>query len=100
MISAELTIIPIGTSETSLSKYVAVAVAALDKTGIKYKLSGMGTLLETENLDELFEALKVAHEAVFRDGVNRVVTSVKIDDRRDREKTMDDKVLSVEKKLK
>jgi uncharacterized protein (TIGR00106 family) len=56
--------------------------------------------LETENLDELFEALKVAHEAVFRDGVNRVVTSVKIDDRRDREKTMDDKVLSVEKKLK
>ena len=98
MISAELTIIPIGTSETSLSKYVAVA--ALDKTGIKYKLSGMGTLLETENLDELFEALKVAHEAVFRDGVNRVVTSVKIDDRRDREKTMDDKVLSVEKKLK
>ena len=97
MISAELTIIPIGTSETSLSKYVAVAVAALDKTGIKYKLSGMGTLLETENLDELFEALKVAHEAVFRDGVNRVVTSVKIDDRRDREKTMDDKVLSVEK---
>ena len=71
-----------------------------DKTGIKYKLSGMGTLLETENLDELFEALKVAHEAVFRDGVNRVVTSVKIDDRRDREKTMDDKVLSVEKKLK
>ena len=100
MISAELTIIPIGTSETSLSKYVAVAVAALDKTAIKYKLSGMGTLLETENLDELFEALKVAHEAVFRDGVNRVVTSVKIDDRRDREKTMDDKVLSVEKKLK
>ena len=53
--------------------------------------------METENLDELFEALKVAHEAVFRDGVNRVVTSVKIDDRRDREKTMDDKVLSVEK---
>ena len=43
----------------------------------------MGTLLETENLDELFEALKVAHEAVFRDGVNGMVTSVKIDDRRD-----------------
>ncbi|MDD3753412.1 MAG: MTH1187 family thiamine-binding protein [Methanobacterium sp.] len=100
MISAELTIIPIGTSETSLSKYVAVAIAALDKTGIEYKLSGMGTLLEAENLDELFEALKVAHEAVFRDGVNRVVTSVKIDDRRDREKTMDDKVRSVNEKLK
>lgn len=99
MISAELTIIPIGTSGTSLSKYIAVAVAALDETGIKYQLSGMGTLLEVETPDELFDALKVAHEAVFKEGVNRVVTSVKIDDRRDRERTMDDKVRSVEEKL-
>lgn len=99
MISAELTIIPIGTSGTSLSKYVAVAVAALDETGIKYQLSGMGTLLEAETLDELFDAVKVSHEAVLKEGMDRVVTSVKIDDRRDRDRTMDDKVRSVEEKL-
>lgn len=99
MISAELTIIPIGTSGTSLSKYVAAAVAALNETGIKYQLSGMGTLLESENLDELFDAIKIAHEAVFKEGMDRVVTSVKIDDRRDRDRTMDDKVRSVEEKL-
>lgn len=99
MISAELTIIPIGTSGTSLSKYVAVAVAALDETGIKYQLSGMGTLLEAETLDELFDTIKVAHEAVLKEGMDRVVTSVKIDDRRDRDRTMDDKVRSVEEKL-
>lgn len=100
MISAELTIIPVGTSGTSLSKYIAVAIAALDGTGIKYQLSGMGTLLEAETPDEIFNALKVAHEAVLKEGVNRVVTSVKIDDRRDREKTMEDKVQSVKEKLK
>ena len=99
MISAELTIIPLGTSGTSLSKYVAAAIAALDETGIKYQLSGMGTLLEAENPDELFDAIKTAHEAVFKEGVDRVVTSVKIDDRRDRERTIEDKVRSVEEKL-
>ncbi len=99
MISAELTIIPIGTSSTSLSNYVAAAVAALNESGIKYQLSGMGTLLEAENPDELFDAIKNAHEAVFKAGMDRVVTSVKIDDRRDHDRTMDDKVRSVEEKL-
>jgi uncharacterized protein (TIGR00106 family) len=99
MISAELTIIPIGTSGTSLSKYVAAAIAALDSAGIEYQLSGMGTLLEAENPDELFDAIKVAHEAVFKEGMDRVVTNIKIDDRRDRQRTIDDKVRSVEKKL-
>jgi len=99
MISAELTVIPIGTPGTSLSKYVAAAVAALDEAGIKYQLSGMGTLLEAENPDELFCAIKIAHEAVFSAGSERVVTSVKIDDRRDRDQTMTAKVRSVEKKL-
>ena len=41
MISAELTIIPIGTSGTSLSKYIAAAVSALDKMGVKYSITGM-----------------------------------------------------------
>lgn len=99
MISAELTIIPIGTPGTSLSEYVAAAVAAMDEAGIKYQLSGMGTLLEAGNPDELFDAIKIAHEAVFNAGSERVVTSVKIDDRRDRARTMADKVRSVEKKL-
>lgn len=99
MISAELTVIPIATPETSLSRYVAAALAALDEAGIKYQLSGMGTFLEAENPDELFDAIKIAHEAVFKAGSQRVVTSVKIDDRRDRDRTMADKVHSVEKKL-
>jgi uncharacterized protein (TIGR00106 family) len=99
MISAELTIIPIGTSETSLSSYIAAAIASLESTGIKYQLSGMGTLLEAETPDELFKAIKTAHEAVFMEGVDRVVTSVKIDDRRDQLRTMEDKVRSVKEKL-
>lgn len=100
MISAEITIIPIGTSRTSLSRYVAAAVSALEETGINYELSGMGTLLETETPEELFKAIEAAHEAVFREGAQRVTTSVKIDDRRDVERSLKDKVSSVERRLK
>jgi uncharacterized protein (TIGR00106 family) len=99
MITAEITIIPIGTGSTSLSSYVAAAVDALDKKGVKYQLSGMGTQIEAESPQELFEAIQTAHEAVFAQGAERVSTSVKIDDRRDANRTLADKVSSVEKKL-
>jgi uncharacterized protein (TIGR00106 family) len=100
MITAELTIIPIGTSGTSLSKYVAAAVNALDTNGIKYELTGMGTLLESNDFEKIFIAIRAAHEAVFNEGANRVATSIKIDERRDTERTIVDKVSSVNQKLK
>jgi uncharacterized protein (TIGR00106 family) len=100
MITAELTIIPIGTSGTSLSKYIAAAVAALDSTGIKYELTGMGTLLESNDLEKIFIAIKSAHEAVFSVGAERVATNIKIDERRDLDRTIEDKISSVKSKLK
>ena len=100
MITAELTIIPIGTSGTSLSKYVAAAVSALDSDGIKYELTGMGTLLESDDLEKIFTAIKTAHEAVFNTGAERVATSIKIDERRDEDRTIKDKVSSVTQRLK
>jgi len=99
MITAEVTIIPIGTSNTSLSDYVAAAVRALDKNGIKYELTGMGTLLESEDIDLVLNAIKEAHEAVFKIGAKRVSTSVKIDDRRDKKHTISEKVGSVNRKV-
>lgn len=99
MITAELTIIPVGTSGTSLSKYIAVAVEALNKNGIKYELTGMGTLLECDSMETLFNAINDAHEAVFNAGIERVATSIKIDERRDLDKTIADKVSSVKQKI-
>jgi uncharacterized protein (TIGR00106 family) len=100
MITAELTIIPIGTSGTSLSNYIAAAVTALDKNGIKYELTGMGTLLESNDLEKIFIAIGEAHDAVFDEGAERVATSIKIDERRDTDRTIADKVSSVTQKLK
>ena len=99
MITAELSIIPIGTSGTSLSDYVAAAVNAIDENDIKYELTGMGTLLESDDLEKLFNAIKDAHEAVLKKGAERVSTSIKIDDRRDKDRSISDKVNSVNQKL-
>ena len=99
MISAELTIVPVGTCDTSISKYIAAATSALDNKGVKYEITGMGTLIETDNPDKLFGAIKAAHESLFKEGAQRVETHVKIDDRRDTEKTMDEKVGSVKQKM-
>lgn len=99
MISAELTIIPVGTSKTSISKYIAAAVSALEKTGIKYEISGMGTIIESDDPEKLFDAVKKAHESVFAEGADRVATSLKIDDRRDKESSLKEKVRSVKEKM-
>jgi uncharacterized protein (TIGR00106 family) len=99
MITAELTIIPIGTHETSLSEYIAAAITALDSIDIKYELTGMGTLIESDSLDKVFVAIAAAHEAVFNAGAERVATSIKIDERRDVNKTIKDKITSVTQKL-
>jgi uncharacterized protein (TIGR00106 family) len=82
-----------------LSKYISAAVIALDRDGIKYELTGMGTLLESDDLGKIFTAITAAHEAVFKQGADRVATNIKIDERRDVEKTIEDKVSSVTQKL-
>ena len=73
------TITPIGTKDTSLSKFVAAALRALKEKRIKFELTPMATILEADSLDEIFSAVKAAHEAVLNMGVKRVVISINID---------------------
>jgi uncharacterized protein (TIGR00106 family) len=95
MVIAELTVVPLGTESTSLSSYVA----GCHQDIVKYRLTPMGTILEGE-LDDIFEITKKMHEVPFENDAFRVITNLKIDDRRDKEAAMDKKINSVEKKLK
>ena len=52
----------------------------------------MATVIETENLDELFIAVKDAHNAVIKTGTKRVITELKIDDRKDKNVTSESKL--------
>lgn len=99
MAIVEFTIVPLGTKETSLSKYVADCHKVLEsEKNIKYQLTPMGTIVEGD-LDLILNVIKKMHEVPFEKGALRVSTSIKIDDRRDKTSTMEGKVESVKKKL-
>lgn len=101
MITADFGIVPIGSEGTDLGEYVSVAVQAIKDSGLSYELTGMGTQIEARDLDELYEAIKTAQEAVFKIGANRVYTVIKIDDRRDKkDRGLQDKVVTVNKMIK
>ncbi|AEF94736.1 protein of unknown function DUF77 [Desulfotomaculum nigrificans CO-1-SRB] len=99
MAVVEITVIPLGTESTSLSKYVAGCLQVLQQAGdIKYQLTPMGTVIEGE-LTKVLELVRQMHEQPFMAGAQRVNTIIRIDDRRDKQATMEGKVRSVEAKL-
>jgi len=99
MAIAEVSIVPLGTKTPSLSKYLARAFRALrDEKNIKYELTSMGTIIEGD-LGEILRVVRNMHEDAFGDEIMRVITTVKIDDRRDKTLTMRGKVESLLKEL-
>lgn len=99
MVVCELTLVPIGTENTSVSKYVAGALDAIEEIEeIKYELNPMGTVIESPDLPTLYRALEKMQESVFKNGAGRVYSVIKIDDRRDKERSFKEKIKSVEEK--
>lgn len=93
---ADFSIVPIGEGQTSVGRYVAAAVKAFkDIEGLDYEVTAMGTILSAKDLDTVFAAVKQAHDAVMGMGVKRVESTLRIDDRRDKPRTADDKVKAV-----
>ena len=92
MLICELICSPVGEG-VSVSKWVKRAIDALRELDyIRMETHPMGTVFETSSLDNALAATKVAHEAIFEDGAKRVVTQLRIDDRRDSDRKMEDKV--------
>jgi len=96
---AEVTIVPLSSASPSLSTYVAEVEKVLKNfPRLKSMLTPMSTILEGE-MDDVLEAVKAMHEAPFRLGALRVSTTLRIDDRRDKELTMAGKLAAVKSKL-
>jgi len=94
---AEVSIIPVGTGDTGLSRYIAACLEVLEgRKDITYRLTAMGTIIEGP-LDKVLEVIHEMHEVPFSKGASRVVTSLKIDDRRDKPSTITGKIESVMK---
>jgi uncharacterized protein (TIGR00106 family) len=97
MAVAEVSVVPVGTGSASISDYVARAFKIVKQSGLKYELSSMSTNLEGE-VPRILEVVQRIHESAFEQGAVRVLTSLKIDDRRDKSLTMEGKRAAVVKK--
>ncbi len=99
MAVAEISVIPIGTGSPSISKDVAGAVSVLrSEEKLKYELTSMGTIIEGD-VEDILRVTGRMHQAVLDGGAQRVVTTIEIDDRRDKPLTISGKVESVRKRL-
>ena len=90
----ELNVTPI--RKGSMSAELAKAIEALDEFDVSYESNPMATIMEADDVGTLFAAAQAAHEAVDED---RVITTLKIDDKRTTTAPASEKVDSLEERL-
>jgi len=76
---------------------VAGIIDIVDKSGLPYQLTSMGTIVEGE-WDEVFALIKDCHRAMRREA-GRVLTRIAVDDREHAKGRLKGKVADVEKTL-
>jgi uncharacterized protein (TIGR00106 family) len=95
-IHAEISIFPIGTN-----KEVTAAFDAIRETkGIKTaKLTPMGTQVEGSDIRAVLNSIEAAHQAVKSTGAKRIMSTIRIAERLDVYRSLEDEVKSVTEKL-
>ena len=99
MATADLTVIALGRADATRPAYIAEIqrrLAAQDR--VRYAMHAMGTSLEGTTAD-ILAVVGELHAVPFELGIPRVYTVLKLDERRDREQTLEDKVASVRRLL-
>ncbi len=96
MILLEFSMYPTDKGE-SVSEYVARSIDIIDKSGLSYKLTPMGTIIE----GEYGEVMKVVQDcfSLMSSDCNRVAVNIKIDYRKGKSGRLDSKIESVERRL-
>ena len=91
---ARLEITPI--REQHMSEEIARAVTELEDFDVEYEITPVGTVIEAEDVGEIYDAAKAAHEAV---DVERVITDLEVDDHRPRDQHAESRVEAVEREM-
>ena len=96
MAIVEVSVVPVGPAGASISRHVAHCLDILEESGLAYELCPMGTVIEGD-LTSILTAVQAMHDGTFGGDVVRVLTSIRIDDRRDKELTMAGKLAAVQR---
>ena len=94
---AELTVIPLGGPSPSVGAFIAEIQKHLaTEDRVKWEMSAMGTTMEG-SVEDLFAVAAKLHSIPFEHGIPRVYSILKLDERRDKQMSMQDKVDSVQR---
>jgi uncharacterized protein (TIGR00106 family) len=93
-----ISVTPVGTASTGVGDFVAEAVRVIRRSGLRYELNAMHTVVEGD-VAALMALVGQIHAALFARGARRLSTVIKLDDRRDAPSTIEGKVRSVEQRM-
>jgi uncharacterized protein (TIGR00106 family) len=82
----------------SVSEYVSKIIKMIDESGFAYKLTPMGTIIETTSMSDAMEIVQKAY-ACLEPYSNRVYSSIKLDIQKNRQNRMHSKVASIKQKI-
>ena len=82
---------------SSVSKQVAKIIDAIDKSGVPYQLTPMGTIIEASSMKEALGIIELAYEQL--EECDRVYSSLKFDIRKNSQNRLKTKIESIENVL-
>jgi len=96
-VTSEIAIFPIDKG-TNLSKYVGEVVDMIKNSGFSYKLNAMGTVYETDTIDEALQVISDAYK-LLEPHSERVYCTAKFDIAKNKKDRINGKIESVENKI-
>ncbi|MES9990508.1 MAG: MTH1187 family thiamine-binding protein [Candidatus Thiodiazotropha sp.] len=94
----ELSIFPLDRGE-SVSAEVSQVVKMIKNSGVAYRLTAMGTLIETSNIADALTIVEKATGLLHDIGSQRVYAAIKIDSRPERKHGLQEKLRSIKQKI-
>ena len=94
----EFSIFPTDRGE-SVSAYVSEVIAMIRESGLEYRLTPMGTIVETERLDHALKLIEQAENILTRQGCHRIYAAIKLDIRAGRDGGLKQKITSIEERI-
>lgn len=83
----------------SISAEVSEIIDMIRSSGHEYRLTAMGTVIETANIRAALELVEKAYQCLENSGCSRVYASIKMDIRKGKSNRMIQKIQSVENKI-
>lgn len=83
---------------TSVSPYVSRIIEMIRESGTTYQLTAMGTIIETETVDQALEIVRKSY-ALLENDSDRIYSSLTFDIQKGKQNRLESKIKSIETKI-